>query len=107
MSPLSLFVMHPIEAAGFGLLMTAALLLVPVSVPAIAAFGTLNVFAGTLAHRPLDNKAAWLDRAGGWSRFHQAHHEDPAANLGFFLPLWDRIGGTLARPSIVSTRGAT
>ncbi len=106
MNPLSLFVMHPVEAAGFGLLMTAALLTVPVSVPAIAAFGTLNVVAGTLAHRPLTDAAAGFERIGGWSRFHQAHHADPAVNLGFFAPLWDRIGGTLATPSIVSNRGA-
>ena len=97
MTPLSLFVMHPIEAAGFGFLMTTAMLLVPISVPAVAAFGTLNVVAGTLAHQPVSTtRGGTLQRLGGWARFHQAHHEDPAVNLGFFVPFWDRVGGTAA-----------
>lgn len=99
MTPLSLFVMHPIEAAGFGLLMLTALLLVPVSVPAIAAFGTLNVAAGTLAHRPVGETGSAdsrLSSLGGWAAFHQAHHADPDVNLGFFIPFWDRVAGTAA-----------
>lgn len=97
MTPLSLFVMHPIEAAGFGFLMMCALVLVPVSVPAIAAFGTLNVVAGTLAHQMApEAESPWSQRFGGWATFHQAHHQDPAVNLGFFIPLWDRVAGTSA-----------
>lgn len=97
MTQLSLFVMHPIEAAGFGFLMVCALVLVPVSVPAIAAFGSLNVLAGTLAHQSLDGAGragSPLARFGGWAGFHQAHHADPSVNLGFFVPLWDRLAGT-------------
>lgn len=97
MTPLSLFVMHPIEAAGFGFLMLCALLLIPVSVPAIAAFGTLNLVAGTLAHQSLGSDGSAgsaLARFGGWAVFHQAHHVDPSVNLGFFVPLWDRLAGT-------------
>lgn len=92
-SELTLFVMHPVEAAGFSTVMIALMLLWPVSVPAIAIFFGLNLVVGTVAHVPLVTPGRWENVIGG-SRLHQIHHEQPNANFGFFTQVWDRALGT-------------
>lgn len=96
MTPLSLFVMHPLEPLGFALVTGALLVAVPVPFAAIGAFFTVNLVLGTLAHVPLDPAApasrwdAWV----GGSRLHQAHHARPGSAYGFFTTGWDRLLGT-------------
>lgn len=92
-SELTLFVMHPVEAAGFSTVMIALMLLWPVSVPAIAVFFGLNLVVGTVAHVPLVTPGRWENILGG-SRLHQVHHEETNANFGFFTQVWDRALGT-------------
>ncbi len=90
---LTLFVMHPVEAAGFSTVMIGLMLLWPVSVPAIAIFFGLNLLIGTVAHVPLASSGGWDNILGG-SRLHQTHHEDSNTNFGFFTQFWDRALGT-------------
>lgn len=90
---LTLFVMHPAEAAGFGTVVAALVLVWPVSVPAVAVFFGLNLVVGTIAHVPLRSPEGWGSVLGG-SRLHQPHHEDPNTNFGFFTQFWDRALGT-------------
>ena len=90
---LTLFVMHPAEAAGFGTVVIVLMLIWPVSVPAVAIFFGLNLLIATLAHVPPAPPGKW-DNIVGWSRLHQTHHHDPNANFGFFTQFWDRALGT-------------
>lgn len=70
--------------------MVVSLTLLPISIPAIMAFATLNLAAGTLAHLPSTSETNRFF----WTDFHQTHHEHPETNHGFFLPFWDRVAGT-------------
>jgi len=90
---MSLFVMHPAEAAGFGAAMIVLMVLWPVSVPAVAIFFGMNLVIGTLAHVPPSAPSRWDDFLG-WSRLHRIHHDDVEANFGFFTQFWDRALGT-------------
>lgn len=93
-SALTLFVMHPVEAAGFSVVMVGLMLIWPVSVPAIGMFFGLNLVVGTVAHVPLIAPGRWKDLLGG-SQLHQAHHEDGSTNFGFFTQIWDRAFRTI------------
>jgi len=90
---LTLFVMHPIEAAGFSVVMLGLMLVRPVSVPAVAVFFAVNLLIGTIAHVPLPSSGRW-DSVFGGSRLHQMHHEHSDTNFGFFTQFWDRALGT-------------
>lgn len=96
MSPLSLFVMHPLEPFGFALTTGVLLVLVPVPFAAIGAFFTVNLIVGTLAHVPVVEREADAARVVmlGGSRLHQAHHARPRTAYGFFTSFWDRALGT-------------
>lgn len=92
---LTLFVMHPLEAAGFGVLVLALLTMWSVSVVGIAIFFTINLIAGTVAHVPTSGSPSRWDRLFGGSPLHQGHHEAPNTGYGFFTTTWDRLFGSL------------
>ena len=99
-NPISLFVLHPLEVLGFGGLMIALLVLLPLSGAAVLAYLTINVLFGTLGHAGVEPfPGAWarlpLVRAIGSSSFHAGHHRTPATNFGFYSTIWDRLFGTL------------
>ena len=96
MCAVSLFVMNPIEPAGFAGVMLLMLLAWPVSLPAILGFFLVNLVIGTMAHRPVraSQPLTWADRVLGGAVLHQGHHDDEAINFGFFTPVWDVVLGT-------------
>ena len=72
-SALTLFVMSPFEAAGFGLVVMVLMWTWPVSLPAVAIFFTYNLVVGTAAHLPRrnsDEAPRWWDRHLGGSVAH-------------------------------------
>ncbi len=93
-SGLSLFVMNPVEAAGFGLLLVAALSLRDFDVLSVLAFLALNWSFGMVGHSGLRFDSALLRWLAGDSAFHHRHHATRSGNFGFFTPLWDRALGT-------------
>ncbi len=95
MSPLTLFVMHPFEAAGFGLATLTLMWVNPTSIVAISIFFTFNLVIGTVAHVPPRTAvdAATVGWFGG-SSMHAGHHARPETNFGFFTQVWDRLLGT-------------
>jgi len=95
-SGLSLFVMNPVEAAGFGALLVAALALHRFDVKAVLAFLGLNWLFGTVGHSGLRFRSRLLRWFAGDSVFHHRHHATARENFGFFTPLWDRLLGTAA-----------
>ena len=97
---LSLFVLHPAEVLGFGALMVAVMMLLPLSGTAVLVYLALNVLWGTLGHagvEPLPRGLFRLPLLGqlGTSTFHAQHHVSPSRNFGFYTVLWDRLLGTM------------
>ena len=97
---LSLFVLHPAEVLGFGALMIAVMMLLPLSGTAVLVYLALNVLWGTLGHagvEPLPRGLFRLPLLGqlGTSTFHAQHHVSPSRNFGFYTVLWDRLLGTM------------
>lgn len=100
--PLTLFVMHPLEAAGFGALWLGILLAYAPTWAGMAAYLTVNVVCGVLGHVGVDPfPRTWrrIPLLGllATSRFHAVHHVDRARNLGFYSVIWDRLFGTMER----------
>ncbi|MGN6695092.1 MAG: sterol desaturase family protein [Aquihabitans sp.] len=96
MSPVALFVMHPLEAAGFSFVVLVLMALVPVTLASVVLFFSANLVVGTLAHLPRRAGAPerWWDRWLGGPAPHQAHHEHEPSCFGFFTQVWDRVLGT-------------
>nr|WP_294859724.1 sterol desaturase family protein [uncultured Fluviicola sp.] len=91
---LSLFVLHPIESIGFGLMMLVVLLFFPFSAIAISLYLVINSLWGTIGH--LNHTVlpqSWLKFAKkGFvctSEFHYLHHQNPGYNFGFYTSIWD------------------
>lgn len=97
---LSLFVLNPFEVLGFGSLMIAVLMLLPLSGTAVLTYLFLNTLFGTLGHagvEPLPGRwcSGLLMRQVGTSTFHAGHHLHMHSNFGFYTVIWDRLFGTL------------
>ncbi|WP_142687813.1 sterol desaturase family protein [Chitinophaga polysaccharea] len=97
---ISLFVLHPVEALGFGGLFVLVLFIYPFSYPAISIYLFINLLWGTIGHLDkeiLPKRISVLLQSGflGTTRFHNDHHKLPHYNYGFYTVLWDRIFGTL------------
>lgn len=93
---IALFVMHPLEALGFGSLWVFTLTLFPFTVESVLLFLNLNLYFGVTAHGGLRlysrAVAAVLSRlALSDPDFHARHHRDEAHNLGFYTTIWDRL----------------
>ncbi len=92
---LSLFVLHPFETIGFGLMMLALLIGYDFSVVSISIYLLLNLIWGTIGHLNREFFPASFDRFFvGTTRFHNQHHLDESKNFGFYTSIWDRVFGT-------------
>lgn len=97
---LSLFVLHPMESIGFGLMMLAVIYLLPFSAIGISAYLVINSLWGTIGH--LNHSVLplpWLKLAQRahicTSEFHYLHHQHPDYNFGFYSSVWDAVFKTL------------
>ncbi|MEK6449825.1 MULTISPECIES: sterol desaturase family protein [unclassified Myroides] len=93
---LSLFVLHPVEAIGFGMLFIVLLLLYPFNVWAITAYLTINLIWGTIGHLNQEvlketRLKKWISKVLCLSVFHNRHHQYPDCNYGFYTLFWDKI----------------
>lgn len=98
--PLTLFVLHPLEVAGFGGLWIAVLCVVPSSLGGMLLYLTVNSVFGVFGHvgvEPMpDALLTWpFLRRLGTSTFHARHHQTPGRNFGFYTGMWDALFGTL------------
>ncbi len=92
---LSLFVLHPFETIGFGLMMLALLIGYDFSVISISVYLMLNLTWGTIGHLNREFFPVSFDRFFvGTTRFHNQHHLDESKNFGFYTSVWDRVFGT-------------
>jgi Delta7-sterol 5-desaturase len=97
---LSLFVLHPVESIGFGLMMLAVIAVFPFSAIGISLYLLINSLWGTVGH--LNNTVlpqSWLRLAKKayvcTSEFHYLHHRHPGFNFGFYSSVWDALFKTL------------
>ncbi len=102
--PIDLFVLHPIETLGFGILFIGVLCSVCFQIHAIVIYLVLNVLFGIVGHLGFEPLKKWPENKYnvlnylGISSFHQLHHEDINCNFGFYTNLWDRLFGTYQTP---------
>lgn len=92
---ISLFVLHPIEAIGFGLLIIILLYLFTFDVVAIVLYLIINLLWGTIGHIDKDIfKGTFFERVSRdilcLTVFHNRHHQDPECNYGFYTLFWDK-----------------
>lgn len=100
--PIDLFVLHPIETAGFGSLWLLLIFVYPASFAAVSTYLALNVLFGVLGHSGVEPfPAAWAEapilKYIGSSSFHFQHHQNGKYNFGFYTSLWDHLFGTYAQ----------
>ncbi|QWT87353.1 sterol desaturase family protein [Chryseobacterium sp. PCH239] len=89
---LSLFVLHPLETIGFGLMMLVLLVGHDFSVISISIYLLLNLIWGTIGHLNREFFPSSFDRFFvGTTRFHNQHHLDESKNFGFYTSIWDRL----------------
>lgn len=99
---LSLFVLSPFEALGFGLMLMVILLGYPFHYISVGLYFLINVVWGTIGHFSRVGHVAhsgwksWL----GTASFHNTHHITPKANFGFYTTVWDRLFRTHRKPTI-------
>ncbi|MGU3374806.1 sterol desaturase family protein [Chryseobacterium sp. M5A1_1a] len=92
---LSLFVLHPFETIGFGLMMLVLLIAYNFSVASISIYLLINLIWGTIGHLNREFFPSRFDRfLIGTTRFHNQHHLDETKNFGFYTSIWDKLFGT-------------
>lgn len=97
---LSLFVLHPVESIGFGLMMLVVIAVIPFSAIGISLYLLLNSLWGTVGHLHYSVlPESWLKLAKKafvcTSEFHYLHHQQPDFNFGFYSSIWDKLFKTL------------
>ncbi|ASS48024.1 MAG: hypothetical protein A3D31_00965 [Candidatus Fluviicola riflensis] len=97
---LSLFVLHPIESIGFGLMMLVVICFIPFSAIGISMYLLINSLWGTIGHLhhtilPLSLLKLAKKSYVCTSEFHYLHHKNPDFNFGFYSSIWDVIFKTL------------
>lgn len=97
---LSLFVLHPVESIGFGLMMLVVITVIPFTAIGISIYLFINSVWGTIGHLNVtvlpDSWQKLLKKAHiCTSEFHYLHHKHQAYNFGFYFSVWDRLLGTL------------
>lgn len=97
---LSLFVLHPVESIGFGLMMLVVITVIPFSAVGISIYLLINSLWGTVGHLNITilppSMLKLLNRFYiCTSEFHYLHHQQPDYNFGFYFSVWDRLFRTL------------
>lgn len=91
MAELSLYVMHPLEAFGFGVMLIIFLIIYPISLGALLIFLLFNWLFGVFAHSGIEPSKGRLGNYICMTKFHQIHHQRADGNYGFYTPLWDML----------------
>lgn len=92
---LSLFVLHPFETLGFGLMMIFVFMLYDFSIFSITVYLFINLIWGTIGHLNREFFPKWTEQLFlGTTKFHNHHHLNEKMNFGFYTSIWDRMFGT-------------
>jgi lathosterol oxidase len=92
---LSLFVLHPFETLGFGLMMIFVFMWYDFSIFSITIYLFINLIWGTVGHLNREFFPKWTEQLYlGSTKFHNQHHLNEQKNFGFYTVIWDRMFGT-------------
>lgn len=92
---LSLFVLHPLETLGFGLMMIFVFMWYDFSIFSIMIYLLINLIWGTIGHLNREFFPKWTEQLFlGTTKFHNQHHLNEQRNFGFYTSIWDRMFGT-------------
>lgn len=92
---LSLFVLHPLETLGFGLMMIFVFMWYDFSIFSITIYLFINLIWGTIGHLNREFFPKWSEKVFlGTTEFHNQHHLNEQRNFGFYTSIWDRLFGT-------------
>ncbi|WP_055448922.1 sterol desaturase family protein [Lacinutrix mariniflava] len=95
---ISLYVMEPVEAILFGVLITICAYLFQFNFYSFLTFLFLNWALGVIGH--LNTNSTKQPILFGNHVFHKTHHQQANKNFGFYTVIWDRIFGTFYKKSI-------
>ena len=85
----SLYVLHPFESIGLGLLFTSLFYLYTFNIYAVIIFLIINWIWGVIAHLNVDKVSTPTLFCN--NLFHAIHHKNGDYNLGFYTVLWDKL----------------
>ncbi|VAW26921.1 hypothetical protein MNBD_BACTEROID06-254 [hydrothermal vent metagenome] len=85
----SLYVMNPLEALFFGLLLTLIAFVFNLNIYSFLLFIFFNWLYGVVAH--LNTKSEKTPLFFGNSSFHKKHHALSNCNYGFYTVVWDKL----------------
>lgn len=96
----SLFVLHPIETIGFGLIWLFLITVIPFNCSSIIIYLILNLLYGIFGHLKKDLfPSFWhhnpLTKWISTTQFHNNHHKNESHNYGFYFTIWDKIFKTM------------
>ncbi len=89
---ISLYVMHPLEAFLFGLILTIIPFFITLNFYSFLFFLLFNWLIGVVSH--LNTSSTKKTRIFGTNIFHRDHHQTSIYNFGFYTVIWDKIFGT-------------
>lgn len=97
---ISLFVLHPAEALGFGFLIILVLYIFNFPPESVIIYLSANLIWGTIGHLnvellPQKYMNKFLIKSLGMAEFHNLHHQHIHSNFGFYTLIWDKLFGTL------------
>lgn len=101
-SPITLFVLNPIENISFGILWVIFLCFYSTSWFSVSLYLAVNVIFGIIGHLgveplPASTQKNIFLRFITTSYFHAVHHNYEDTNFGFYTLIWDKLFNTLAK----------
>jgi sterol desaturase/sphingolipid hydroxylase (fatty acid hydroxylase superfamily) len=96
----SLYILHPIETLGFGIIWLISITLLDFNYLSIIIYLILNLLYGIFGHLKKDifpdfwhknNFTKWIST----TKFHSDHHKNESHNYGFYFTIWDKIFKTM------------
>lgn len=96
----SLYVLHPIETLGFGIIWLFSITIFDFNYLSIIIYLILNLLYGIFGHLKKDifpdiwynnHFTKWIST----TKFHSNHHKNESHNYGFYFTIWDKIFKTI------------
>jgi sterol desaturase/sphingolipid hydroxylase (fatty acid hydroxylase superfamily) len=92
----SLYILHPIETLGFGIIWLLIISVIQFNYISIIIYLILNLLYGIFGHLKKDVFPYFWDnsRLTKWisnTNFHNNHHRNESRNYGFYFTIWDRM----------------
>jgi len=96
----SLYILHPIETLGFGIIWLISITVLNFNYLSIIIYLILNLLYGIFGHLKKDVFPAFWHKNyfTKWistTKFHSDHHKNESHNYGFYFTVWDKIFKTI------------